>query len=161
MSTQRYYELHQGKPHAYIIATEGDHWESDPEAKRVTAAEGKRKLAEHARRKLLEILKPGDTVHTVLRHVSRSGMYRVIDCYKLEGGEQIYLSGYMLNLGVGDRARGGKDGIGIGGCGMDMGFALVYDLGYKLWPRGTDKPHGSRNGEPDSDGGYALKQRWL
>lgn len=23
------------------------------------------------------------------------------------------------------------------------------------------EPHGRRNGDPDSDGGYALKHRWL
>lgn len=28
-------------------------------------------------------------------------------------------------------------------------------------PNGTDKPHGRRNGEPDSSGGYALKSRWM
>lgn len=31
--------------------------------------------------KLRETLKPGDTLHTVLRSVSRSGMQRVIDVY--------------------------------------------------------------------------------
>ena len=31
--------------------------------------------------KLRETLKPGDTLHTVLRSVSRSGMSRVIDVY--------------------------------------------------------------------------------
>jgi hypothetical protein len=44
---------------------------------------------------------------------------------------------------------------------MDMGFDLVYSLGSALWPNGTDTPHGTRNGEPDSDGGYALKQSAL
>jgi hypothetical protein len=52
-------------------------------------------------------------------------------------------------------------GIKIGGCGMDMGFDLVYSLGATLWPNGTRKPHGTRNGEPDSAGGYALNHRWM
>jgi hypothetical protein len=30
-----------------------------------------------------------------------------------------------------------------------------------LWPNGTDTPHGTRNGEPDTNGGYALKHRWM
>jgi hypothetical protein len=34
-------------------------------------------------------------------------------------------------------------------------------LGQKLWPNGTKKPHGARNGQPDESGGYALKQHWL
>jgi hypothetical protein len=161
MSTaERFYEL---QPTGTIIRSEGDHWGRDANAKRLTLADGKRKLAQSSREELLKILKPGDTVLCVLRHVSRSGMYRVIDFYKSDpkGGDPRYLSGHMLNLGIGERARGGKDGVGVGGCGMDMGFHCVYELGHKLWPKGTAKPHGRRNGEPDSDGGYALKHRWL
>ena len=52
-------------------------------------------------------------------------------------------------------------GLVIGGCGMDMGFHVVYNLGRAMWPDGTPDPHGTRNGEPDRDGGYALKHRWL
>ena len=52
-------------------------------------------------------------------------------------------------------------GIKIAGCGEDLGFALGYELGMTLWPQGTPKPHGMRNGEPDSNGGYALKHRWI
>lgn len=54
-----------------------------------------------------------------------------------------------------------KQGIRIGGCGMDMGFSLVYDLGATLWPKGTPKAHSRRNGEDDRSGGYALKHEWL
>ena len=42
-----------------------------------------------------------------------------------------------------------------------LGYHVVYNLGYTLWPKGTSKPHGTRNGEPDSDGGYALRQYWV
>ena len=56
---------------------------------------------------------------------------------------------------------GKNEGIVVDGCGMDMGFHLVYSLGATIWPSGTNKPHGTRNGEPDSCGGYALKSRWL
>lgn len=162
MPTVRYYELYTGTTHAHVIYSEGDHWERDDNAKRLTVAEGKRRLAEESRARLLAILKPGDTVQCVLRHVSRSGMYRIIDFCKAEGGELVYLSGYMRNLGIGDRPRNRSgDGIGVSGCGMDMGFSCVYNLGHLLWPEGTDAPHGSRNGEPDSCGGYALKHRWI
>ena len=61
---------------------------------------------------------------------------------------------------MGDK-RADDGGIKIGGCGMDMGFYLVYNLGYTLYPNGTPKQHGTRNGEPDFDGGYAFKQAWL
>ena len=38
----------------------------------------KEKERDEARERLLEMLRPGDTVHTILRHVSRSGMSRSI-----------------------------------------------------------------------------------
>lgn len=131
---------------------------------------------EEARTRLLEILKPGDTVHTVLRHVSSSGMSRRIDLYKLEGGEPIYLSAYAAKA-CGFRLSD-KGGIVAGGCGMDMGFHLVYELGAVLWPKGVpctgkaygegacrsnDHSNGDRDYKPHDhrDGGYALRHRWL
>lgn len=107
---------------------------------------------------LHKYLKPGSTVLTVLRNVSRSGMSRRIDLYTIHNNETIFLS-YAAATVMGYPYP--NDGIKVGGCGMDMGFSLVYELGAVMWPQGTDKPHGRRNGEPDSSGGYALKQRWL
>lgn len=104
---------------------------------------------------LREWLKPGDTVSCILRSVSRSGMSREISFVDKE----MRNLDYPISKACGYRF--GKQGLKVGGCGMDMGFAVVYELGHRLWPKGTDKPHGTRNGEPDSDGGYALKQRWL
>lgn len=114
---------------------------------------------EEARQHLLKHLKPGQTVYTVLRHVSRSGMSREISV--VTKGEQgmlnhDYHAAKLLGWNVGPHG-----GIKVGGCGMDMGFHLVYQLGYSLWPNGTDEVHGTRNGEPDTNGGYALKQQWL
>jgi len=54
-----------------------------------------------------------------------------------------------------------RQGLRMGGAGMDMGFAAVYALGCALWPKGTPKPHGTRNGVPDREGGYAIKHAWL
>lgn len=109
---------------------------------------------------LRAILKPGATVHTILRHVSKSGMQREIALvYIRRDGEIRYLN-YSAAKVLGYR-QGKNDGIVVGGCGMDMGFALVYHLGCALWPKGTSKPHGTRNGQPDTSGGYALKHRWL
>jgi hypothetical protein len=85
--------------------------------------------------RLREWLKPGDTVHTVLRHVSRSGMSREIDVVKIEGPDDVrWLSGVVSRA---DGWRLGKrDGIVVGGCGMDMGFHLVYSLSYALFKDG-------------------------
>lgn len=117
--------------------------------------------AQEALTMLHKVLKPGDTVYTVLRHVSSSGMSRRIDCYAIGKDKRpFYLSGYMEAIGIAKR-HASKQGLVVPGCGMDMGFHLVYSLGCALWPKGTKKPHGTRNGEPDSTGGYALKNEWI
>ena len=89
---------------------------------------------EDAKAKLREWLKPGDTVHTILRHVSRSGMQREIGVVLLKDGADLHPN-YLVAKALGERI-GKRDGIVVGGCGMDMGFHLVYNLGYVLWPDG-------------------------
>lgn len=132
---------------------------------------------EEARAALREILTPGDTVWTVLRHVSKSGMSRDIDAYLLTTGrdgkpDRVWLSRRIARAGVGtwnDR----RETVRMGGCGMDMGFALVYELSHALWPDGfecvgqgcpsNDHSNGDRDyaPHPHRDGGYALTHRWL
>lgn len=119
---------------------------------------------EDAKTRLLAMLKPGDRVYTVLRHVSASGMSRrislVIPTTDHEGKPAVTsidrLAARLLSYRQHDRG-----GLVVGGCGMDMGFHVVYALGSALWPDGTPEPHGRRNGEPDTAGGYALKHEWL
>jgi hypothetical protein len=125
-----------------------------------------RKEAERddARARLLTMLKPGDRVYTVLRHVSASGMSRrislVVATTDHDGKPAVtsidWLAARLLSYRQHDRG-----GLVVGGCGMDMGFHLVYALGSALWPDGTPEPHGRRNGEPDTAGGYALRHEWL
>ena len=140
-------------------------------------------------KRLREWLKPGDTVYTVLRHVSYSGMSREISLHMVEPDGRIsWLSGLAARA-MGDKL-GKRDGIKVGGCGMDMGFHLVYNLGRTLFPEGFGTsgslPLGheirpkskeaaakavakgatfrGRNEDAtgwDSDGGYALVQRWI
>lgn len=112
---------------------------------------------EEAQAQLHTLLKPGDTVYTILRHCSKSGMHRRIS---LLTGDMHSLDWLIVKAGWG-KFRGGNEGLVAEGCGMDMGFALVYNLGRAMWPCGTEVAHGSRNGVPDYDGGYALKQRWV
>ena len=96
----------------------------------------------------------GSTVYTILRSRARSGMSRVISPVVLQPktydsgngveweAEPIFpeykvaqLLGWSLD----------KDqGIKVHGCGMDMGFHMVYTLASILY-----------------DDGNALKQRWL
>lgn len=115
---------------------------------------------EEATEYLRRILKPGDTVFTTVKQVARSGMSRHI-CLHIIDGTNIRDITHLVGLALDERQSDKTGGLVIRGCGMDMGFHVVYNLGYRLWPKGTPEPHGTRNGEPDSDGGYALKQRWL
>jgi len=128
---------------------------------------------------LRERLKPGDIVYTQVLHVSRSGMSRVIAPYLIRDSEVTNLVpwvGKACGLAL-DRDRGG---VKLGGCGMDMGFALVYELSHALYPAGfgcigehcpsNDHLNGDRNYAPHveghnrhwhNSGGYALVRRWL
>lgn len=99
--------------------------------------------------RMQEWVKPGDTVYTILRHVSRSGMQREIGVVLLLPGDRREEAdarhggrtpvdvhpNYPVSVILG--ARTGKhDGVVVGGCGMDMGFHLVYTLSRYLYPDG-------------------------
>ena len=115
--------------------------------------------------RLKKWIKPGTVIYTKLESVSASGMSRRISVYavhpakKGEAARIANITHAVANV-TGDRVSD-KGGIIATGCGMDMGSAIVYAFGRGMWPKGTPKPHGSRNGAPDRDGGYALKHEWL
>lgn len=121
----------------------------------------KKQQAAEAIETLRKLLKPGDTVHGIIRSVSRSGMSRRIDFYKLVDGDRIYLTGLMVDVGIGHQSY--KDwqqsrGMRVDGCGMDMIFACVYQLGCILWPNGCD---GGAHRNSATNGGYALRSQQL
>lgn len=87
-------------------------------------------------KRLREWIKPGDTVYTILDHVSASGMSRDIRCVLLKckkGAPRDLHPNYAIGAVLGlSRAKRG-DGNRVGGCGMDMGFHIVHSLGYALF----------------------------
>ena len=112
---------------------------------------------------LLKRLKPGDKVYTILRHVSRSGMMRRISPVIIRHNEPLDISYQVARLGVWQR-RYPHEGLIVSGCGMDMGFHVVYELSRILFPDGFKVEGVGRNGDTsgwDKDGGYALNQGWL
>lgn len=146
---------------------------------------------EEALEQLRGMLKPGDELHTILRHVSKSGMSRDISVIIPDPETTLYDATYLVARALGERVQD-NGGIRMGGCGMDMGFALVYNLSRAMYPNGftcagdgEDRRHrcpandhsnperdpqtGERVGPPPAadgqmhhtDGGYALRQRWL
>ena len=104
-------------------------------------------------------------IYTILRHVSQSGMSRRIDVYAIRDNKPLYLSGLVEELCQYKRHRR-KEGLVVGGCGMDMGFAIVYNFSSQVFPNGFKyrKGEAHRNNSAESkdrDGGYALRQEWL
>lgn len=132
--------------------------------------------------RLREFIHPGDTLYTILRHRSRSGMVRHISVVQIrpEGPHDLtWLTARALGRRMAD-----DGGLVEHGAGMDMGFHLVYSLSSALYGRtgdssgvgyrclGSDCPsstHASYRGpypEPRSSDtvhhdGYAISQRWL
>lgn len=102
-----------------------------------------------------------DTVYSVINHVSQSGMSREISFY-LAGKNGITCINWYIKEILGYKF--GKRGLRISGCGMDMGFAVVYNLSRKLYPNGFKVKGRGRNGDTsgwDKDGGYKLNQQWI
>jgi len=128
-------------------------------AVKLPQAKGAALYKEQVKTELLQRVKPGQTVYCNLKSVSASGMRREIGLLIVENGE-IHNISFAASIVTG-RKLSNKGGIVCNGCGMDMGFDLVYGLGSALWPTGTPAPHGKRNGEEDSAGGYALRSAWL
>jgi hypothetical protein len=126
--------------------------------------------------RLREMLPPGSVVSTIARHVSRSGMSRSISL--VINDEDI---SWLAARAMDDRIDRNNGGIKIAGAGMDMGFALVYNLSATLYPDGfecigdggpdawlrlcpsNDHSNGDRDYTPHhhTSGGYAIRQRWL
>ena len=127
---------------------------------------------EQALATLREWFKPGDTVYTILRHVSRSGMQREIGVLASLGAGDFRHPNYAVGLAIGAKL-GKHDSVTVTGCGMDMGFHVAYNLSYALYPEGftctgkdcpsNDHTNGDRDYTPHHhrDGGYALRHRWL
>jgi hypothetical protein len=121
---------------------------------RLTKTEGEKRVKQEALRNLRDMLEPGNTVYTVIRHVSASGMSRRIDLYTIQKNRPVFLSGYAAKA-IGWKWSD-KGGIVVNGCGMDMGFHLVYTLSLVLFPDGF------KDGQDrEKSGGYALRHEWL
>lgn len=86
---------------------------------------------------LRDKLTPGRTVYTKITHVSSSGMSRSIECYLAQGSDNLTDITWEVARATNARLDPRHGGIVMGGCGMDMGFALVYNLGRTLYPDGV------------------------
>lgn len=80
---------------------------------------------------LKAMLPKGSTVYTLVRSVASSGMSRRISVFTILDGTLSNLDWYIERAGIAKR-RAHKEGLYIQGCGMDMSFALTYDLAMTL-----------------------------
>lgn len=129
---------------------------------------------------LREMFPAGSVVTTVLAHVSQSGMQRGIKVMHGSADGSVEDVSWLVARATDQRLHD-KGGIKVGGCGMDMGFHLVYGLARTLYgapgaftctgeracpandhvnDRGDDRTAGYRKGRVHSDSGYALRHRW-
>jgi hypothetical protein len=107
---------------------------------------------QEARQELLEMMeKHNHTVYTELEHVSKSGMLRRISCHVQD--EKGYTNDitHLVSEVTEINEDKNKKGLRVTGCGMDMGFHVVYNLSNNLYnTEGYTR-----------DGAYKLTQRWL
>jgi len=90
-------------------------------------------------------------VFTIIRHVARSGMQREISVVipvqdSITSGIRFIHPSYMVSQILKRRytEKHGHNAIICGGCGMDMGFELVYALSSALY-----------------GDGYKIRQEWI
>jgi len=141
-----------------------------------------KKEKEAARLKAIEYLKeyfkPGDTVYTALKHVSSSGMSRHIAVYTLgirDNGKPFIHEVSHLVADALDYRQAKNSSLVVGGCGMDMGFHVAYSLSSVLFDGNftcigegcasndhfNGDPKGYEVGHEHTNGGYALKHKWI
>jgi hypothetical protein len=122
--------------------------------KKMTKKEEKALDVAYAREQLLtHYLSEGDTVYTVLRSVSSSGMSRTISLKVAKDGKILDLTYYASILLDWPLVEvNGSRALRVGGCGMDMGFHTVYTLSRVLFREEGEQLH--------CDAGYALNHAW-
>jgi hypothetical protein len=128
---------------------------------------------------LRTVIKQGDRVYTGLQHVSSSGMSRRIKVYvpvkqerENNGMAILDISWHVANA-LEYRFSSNYYALVVGGCGMDMGYHVVYTLARVLFRDdftcigdgcpSNDHVNGDKvaQGEQHSDAGYSLTHSWL
>ena len=101
---------------------------------------------QEAIKELRKIIKSGDTVYSFVSHVSNSGMFRVISFLIIKKNKPVDIDLYISRI-CGYLVNKNHSGLSVSGCGMDMGFSVVYNLSRAIF-----KGH-----RP----GYKLHSKWL
>jgi hypothetical protein len=120
--------------------------------KKISKKEQKALDVAYAREQLLtHYVSEGDTIYTVLRSVSSSGMSRTLSLKVAKEGKILDLTYYASILLEWPLVEvNGSRALRVGGCGMDMGFHTVYSLSRVLF----------REEGNTKDAGYSLNHAW-
>ena len=99
--------------------------------------------------RLKGMLDIGNTIYTVLRHVSSSGMTRYIDLYVIKDNRPLRIT-WSAATALGWAYDRKREALKVTGCGMDMGFHAVYTLSRVIY-----------SGKVEGDSGYSLQHNWM
>lgn len=97
--------------------------------------EERQQLREEGVQKLKELAPEGSHLYIVLRHTSQSGMVRHISAFVIQDNYPICLDRLIVKLGLFKLTKGGEAML-VHGCGMDMGFHVVYETARAVYGNG-------------------------
>lgn len=80
---------------------------------------------------ILENASPTTRIYSIVRHVSKSGMSRLIDFYVMVDNRPVWVTPAIRDI-LGYKQDEKTGALKVGGTGMDMCFHVVHSLGYKL-----------------------------
>ena len=87
--------------------------------------------------------------YTSLKWISSSGMSRDMKVLAVKNNQILDITWYIAKLDIGTlKERNGQRVVRIGGCGMDMGFHVVYTLSAVLYGY-------------QERGAYKINQEWI
>lgn len=147
---------------------------SKPETKKQAKAREHNEACEQLR----QLFPIGSTIYCVIRSVSRSGMSREISFFAGGPNHEVSCVDWLVCRALDYHL--GKAGVKVSGCGMDMGFHVVYSVARVIYrdafectgksdcpsndhrnERGDERKNGYSIDRIHSDAGYALNYRWL
>ena len=80
---------------------------------------------------LMNELTPDQTIYSIIRHVSKSGMSRHISFFYIDNQRPYWITHDIHQL-LGYKMNKYHDAIIVGGCGMDMAWSVVNNLERQL-----------------------------
>lgn len=114
----------------------------------------KREQKENSLATLKNLVQEGDTIYTSLQSVSSTGMSRRLNIFIVKDNNIVNITWHVANV-LEYRYNDQKESLVIGGCGMDMGYHVVYSLSSVL---GYKK---SGMGNENTGNCYGLNHKWL